>query len=268
MKRLTGILLFLLLQGTFLPVQQTFGQKYYDTTYNVPDTETKGDDEYMESPDSGYVDAGEPADTIVNELISYKPFALNSDSITALKNDKDFYYMAYLDSLLKAERQVVRKPETKSRSISFWNLDFVKYAFWAIAIAIVGFVLYKLFLQNGSLFRTNKKQRLPDLETNDDIVAEDIESHLQRAIKNGNFRLATRYQFLKTLSALGDKGVLQLSSDKTNYQYASELRQKSYANLFARISLQYEYVWFGKFDINAEQYAGIQQQHQEFLRQI
>ncbi len=201
-------------------------------------------------------------------------YFLNEDSVKLLRQSKGFGYMAYLDSLLKA-REIAKKkePEKKqeqepSSTISFWDLSFIKILCWAVAIGVVGFVLYKLFLGQGGAFSGNAKNNIPQVDLDEEPDMDDLEGQLKKAIQLGNYRLATRYLFLKTLQQLSIKNAIALSTEKTNIQYSQELRGKPYAESFARLCLLYEYVWFGEFDINEGQFASILQQQQQLAKAI
>jgi hypothetical protein len=272
MTKITGIIIFLLLAGLCLPVNNALCQNNNDTL--VVDTSSGIEivappvEEFEEEYDEDEEETTESGEAIIAVLKS-----IPADSLNAIKNDKGFAYMAHLDSLLRAAQNAKnKKPEVKEpvrdNSSSFWDLEVVKYIFWGIAIAVVGFVLFRLFSGEGGMFTTNKTLAMPEVTTDEEIPESDLEGLLQKAIRNGNYRLAVRYQFLKTLNRLGEKGILQLSTDKTNYQYATEIQGKPYANSFARLSLQYEYVWFGEFDLNKEQFEIVQNEHQQFLKQI
>jgi hypothetical protein len=195
---------------------------------------------------------------------------LSEDSIKSLRRAKGFEYMAYLDSLLKAKKEVQHEPqqEREKPSFSFWNIGIVKLLCWMVAIGVVAFVLYKLFLGQGGAFSTNAKNNVPQVDMDEEPDMDDLDGQLKRAIQSGNYRLATRYLFLKTLQQLSDRNAISLSSEKTNIQYSQELRGKPYADSFARLCLLYEYVWFGEFNINGEKFASIQQQQQQLAKAI
>jgi len=205
-----------------------------------------------------------------NKKIMAAIIFLSEDSIKSLRKAKGFEYMAYLDSLLKAKKEVKQEPQQEQErpSISFWNIGIVKLLCWMVAIGVVAFVLYKLFLGQGGAFSSNAKNNVPQVDMDEEPDMDDLDGQLKRAAQSGNYRLATRYLFLKTLQQLSDKNAISLSTEKTNIQYSQELRGKTYADSFARLCLLYEYVWFGEFNINEEQFATIQQQQQQLTKAI
>ncbi len=250
----------LLLPAFFCPAQNND-----DTAYTNVDTVTAAykDNDYIPSTK----DEKEP-DSSIEILPVIRTIA--EDTITAIKHQPDFLYMTYMDSLLRArqrEKENMPEQEVDDSSPTIWDLGIVKFICWAAAIGLVGFVLYRLFLGGGFFFR-NKKQELPAVELEDAPDESDLEKGLQQAIAKQDYRMASRYLFLITLGRLGEKGALNLSTEKTNYQYTAELAGKPYANRFAKLSLQYEYVWFGGFPINQAQFTMLQQQHQQFLKEI
>ncbi len=235
-----------------------------DTSIEIVAPPTISDDEHEEEEDTG------------NVLTDIDPYSrvISADTIAAYKKNASFGYMAYLDSMLRADEKARQaQPPPKEVMIedspSVWDLGIVKLLCYLVAIGLVGFVIYKLFIGQGLFFRNKKStSAVPAVELDEVINESDLEKALRTAISKKDYRLGVRYLFLMTLQRLGDRGALQLSTDKTNYQYATELSGKSYAVRFAQLSLQYEYVWFGNFNISESQFSALQQQHQQFLKEI
>jgi hypothetical protein len=205
-------------------------------------------------------------------------------SIQEYKLDKDFAYMKYLDRLLRQTKNLTldtfsiknsnttkRKNNSPPKSVNTFNLfsqSLVKIFLWLLAICFIGFLLYKLF-NAGNFFKRNRsfkrstdiqpeEESVPDVSTYDKLIAQ--------AVTNKNFRLAVRYNYLQILQRLADAGVVQLSADKTNYQYVNELSNKPYQNDFAVLTSHYEYVWYGKFDITEETYNKLSNNFKTFSR--
>lgn len=266
-KRFPRFLLVTILTAALLLPARFCTAQLDDTAYTTVDTAVAYNDneaDYIPSTEDGKEDL--ESNTEILPVMR----TISADSMAAIKRRSDFFYMTYLDSLLRArQKEKDNQPEEvrEDDTSSVWDTGIVKLICWSVAIGLVGFVLYKLFL-GGGLFFSNKKQELPAVHLEDTPDDSDLEKALQQAIKKEDYRMATRYLFLITLNRLGEKGALQLSTEKTNYQYATELAGKPYANQFAKLSLPYEYVWFGGFTINQQQFAALQQQHQQFLKEI
>ncbi len=196
-------------------------------------------------------------------------------SISTFKQTKSFAYIKYLDSLLRQSkdlkadtfsidkatgagkmREKNQRPVPSRLSINFLNNGFIKMLLWALAIFFIVYILYKLFFAD-ILFRKNSiKYKAPKPE----IIEEDLNDPLAynklilQAASDKNHRLAVRYLYLQTLQMLSGKGLLQLSPDKTNYQYVNEISNGNYKKEFSSVTLNYEYAWYGAFDISEDVY--------------
>ncbi len=217
-------------------------------------------------------------------------YAIEDDSMQEYRKDKDFAYMKYLDSLLRKTKDLKsdtftinnansfkRKngnqnndPQKNKLKFNLFNKFGVKIFLWLLAICFIGYVLYKLFA-GGDFFKSNYKNK-PFLDSQArEEVASDISAYdklIAQAVVNKNFRLAVRYFYLQTLQRLSDSAALQLSADKTNFQYVNELHGKPYQNEFASVTVNYEYVWYGKFEINEETFKNLSNDFRAFSKKI
>jgi len=66
--------------------------------------------------------------------------------------------------------------------------------------------------------------------------------------------LAIRYYYLLTLKTLNLKKYIKFENEKTNAQYLNEISKKPFKNDFAYLQYLYNYIWYGKFSINTNQY--------------
>jgi hypothetical protein len=228
--------------------------------------------EPVEEDDSPLVDDTERPDT----SLYFKYLYASKDTVQYWKSMKAFAYAAYLDSLLrnrglekkrqeqkKQERSSNKRSSTESSSSDtvtfdaspgFFSSPIITVLLWILAGGFVLFIIYSLFLKDG-MFRRNTKSVAGNgsSEMNAEEVkpGTDMDSLIAQALRDNNFRLAVRYQYLKNLHKLAEKGFVQYAVDKTNYQYVNELTNAGLRNEFAGITLNYEYVWYGEFDIDA-----------------
>jgi hypothetical protein len=221
-------------------------------------TATKAqDDKYV------YSDSSESENVIeIDTTVYFSQLTVSSDTVEAWKNLKSFAYTKYLDSLLKAKKEEENKQKKNykepvgdswlDRLLSSRGLE---YFLWGLAIFFVLFILYKLFLTEGAFTkRTASATATPEV-TEENISSEsDFTGLIRDAVKNGNYRLAVRYQYLQTLHKLANKNFVELATDKTNYQYVREIANQQYQNDFAALTLNYEYVWYGEFNIDENIY--------------
>lgn len=221
-----------------------------------------------EVPASEMVD-DEPADTTLR--INKLEFAY--DSVKNWRHLKSYAYTAYLDSLLKA-RQLQKPSQTSlprnSIFSGFFNAGMVNILLWTLAIVFVLFIIYRLFLADGVFRRKTKKTDDLDPRMAAEIITpeSDFDMLIRQALQSGNYRQAVRYQYLRTLHLLAGKKLLQLSADKTNVQYVNEITNRAYRQDFAAITLNYEYVWYGRFEIDKNIYQRIEIDFTGFNKKI
>lgn len=226
--------------------------------------------------DSAYVEQDEEQATTENDVydtaLLVNPWHYPADSLKRIQRQSDFKYVSNLDSLLKKwqeenlkKQQPIEPVETES---SGDGLPFLRFLLWGIAIAVLLFVIYRLFLSEAGLFAAptrNKSLTIAEEEVTDEGY---LERQLKEAIRAANYRLAIRYLYLQSLSKLADKGWLELSPDKTNYQYVRELKKPLLKNDFARITLHYEYAWYGDFQIEADLFQPVKNDFDQFQTKI
>lgn len=219
------------------------------------DTALVYDEEYAGSDDMESVDTS----LYLNNLY------LSVDSVNNWRNLKHYAYLKNLDSLLKNKPK--EKPaRTRSSSgpgffDSLLSSRLISVLLWSLAIFFVLFIIYRLFLAEGVFQRKTKSLKNAEAAVEEEVITSesDFDELIKQALKNGSFRLAVRYQYLRTLHKLADKNMLELAPDKTNYQYVREIASSQHQNEFASLTLSYEYVWYGEFEINQDTYRKIDQ---------
>ncbi|MDB5201374.1 MAG: hypothetical protein JWQ27_783 [Ferruginibacter sp.] len=219
-----------------------------------------------ESDDHANVERADSTETFVSEGVS-------ADSIRAWKKEKQFAYMRNLDSLLKGQQKEEPAVQTPApRSISFFDALFgsgiVQAILWILAIGFVGFILYRLFISEGAFRRVAKDASVQEQATEEEIVmSRNYDALIHEACKQPDYRAAVRYLFLKTLQKLSERSLVIFSVDKTNSLYVKEVPPAK-QNEFAGLVLAYEYVWYGKLQIDKEQYEKIESRFTGFLQKV
>ena len=234
---------FFLISGIFFFAIKDFAQepKALDTvrviSSEVDSTDEEAEEEFVYNP----------------ELVSqYRP--VPKDTINAISKDKRFYYKNYLDSLLRASKKAVK---VKKENTGFFQ-SLYEFLIWIGAITIVGFLIYRLFFSQSSLFLRNRAGWNVKIKTEENEIPADLNELLQQAINRSEYRLAIRYLYLKALKDLAGKGFLEISPSKTNFQYVSEVSRRHFANEFASLTLKYEYVWYGNYSVDENLFRQIQ----------
>ncbi|MBN8697586.1 MAG: hypothetical protein J0L87_13730 [Bacteroidetes bacterium] len=129
------------------------------------------------------------------------------------------------------------------------GLSIFQYALIIAAIVLIIILLVKTDIR--SVFYGKSASVAIDFkELDEDIHKINFEELIAKAIANKDYRKAVRLHFLKLLKDLTDKNLIKWQIDKTNHDYSIELAQSKYSSQFQELSLLYEYIWYGDFDIN------------------
>ncbi|WP_154368421.1 DUF4129 domain-containing protein [Maribacter luteus] len=126
-----------------------------------------------------------------------------------------------------------------------------------ILIGILLFLLIKFFLNvnTRSLFYSKNNEATVALSEEEHIIKnEDIDQLIQKALEVKNYRLAIRYYYLLILRQMSDKELIAWEPQKTNDDYISELKKKELQQPFGHITWLYDYIWYGDFPIDRDQY--------------
>lgn len=190
-----------------------------------------------------------------------RPVVYNSQQPTGAQwnkiiNDKDFWYKDKIEYTPQPPGKTPKQPDLRwlDRIVLFFRF-FTTVLGHAILlgllIAIVGYVLYRIVSGEGKgLFvKNSKKQITPDEEqvSEEDLLASNWESKLQKALHIGDKRLAVRYSYMLVLQLLQHRNLISYRHDKTNIEYYRELVDEDTKNAFRRMMRQYEYSWYGNY---------------------
>ncbi len=131
-----------------------------------------------------------------------------------------------------------------------WNSEILRVVSYVLIVSIIFMLLYYL-VKNISIdgFKVKKNTLQADKFTAplEDIEHLDIEGLLQRAIREGNFKLAVRLYYLDLLKKLNENKIIVWKKDKTNRDYLTELFLKDYYfEEVKKLTLAYEQVWYGE----------------------
>jgi hypothetical protein len=193
---------------------------------------------------------------------------LPASAIKQLKEDDDFWY--------RDKKVGKEKPEKEKQG--FWSRLFssklFRVIFWILIIAaLLGIIVVYIANSGGWLFARRGKRITARGGTTvaaetDNIFAMDFDARINQALSEFNYRLATRLLFLRVLRKMSEKNIIQYSIDKTNMDYMFELGNTAYFKDFAQASRTYEYVWYGNFDVQQNQFSAIRQRLDDFNQKL
>ncbi|NOU38005.1 MAG: DUF4129 domain-containing protein [Ferruginibacter sp.] len=269
-----NILLVTLFCCNIFLVMPLFAQIDSNSVIENTITEANTNNEDIDDVSPNYENFGKEVlgDTVVN----FSDLIINQDSITAWKNSKKYAWFANLDSLLKEKQILERQNVAKNRKdigtgisffSSFLNSSILHFFLWFVAIAVVVFIVFKLFLNNG-LFLKKSKSIVTEIEIADENdITKDFETLYKNEYKNGNMRMAVRYLFLLTLQNLNNKTYIKFAVDKTNSNYVAEILVTKRKD-FAELALLYEYIWYGNIPLHPETFDNIEKKYKQFFNTL
>jgi hypothetical protein len=138
-----------------------------------------------------------------------------------------------------------------------------------IVVLFLGILAWYL-LQNNIVGR---RQSIIGKNSSEEISAENIfeinyQKEIEKAVNSGDYRLAIRLMFLRLLKQLSQKKIIEYKHGRTNFDYLSQLYSTGYYNDFFRLTRNYEYTWYGKFDVNPETFGIIKNEFENFDRKL
>lgn len=163
--------------------------------------------------------------------------------------------------------------------LEFWRLigklfegaaanPFSRYIFIGLGVAVVILIVLKLIGSENIFSKKSKETILPYDVLTENIHEIDYEQELQRLVAEGKFRLAVRLLYLRALKKLSDAELIEWQPEKTNYHYLTELREPALKNDFGKLTLQFDYIWYGDFPVDANRFEPINQSFNHFNNQI
>lgn len=137
--------------------------------------------------------------------------------------------------------------------INYQTLEYIVYAFLGVATL---YLIIKFLMQSpiNSVFKTETKDIDSFKYVEENIKDINFDILISEALKDNNYRLATRYLYLKSLKLLTNKNIIDWHYDKTNSDYINEISDENIKMIFKRISYIYDYVWYGEFPIDETVY--------------
>ena len=270
-KRIKVCLLLLLLGAIVIP---SYAQSQDDTTVTkteviiedpnqdsaenlldeyAPDEESQEDKQQFEKKSA--------FDFLTDSLIKRN---IPADEIKKIQQDEDFWYA---NQIFKKEKN----NEEEDAEVSWLQAGWVKTLLWLVIIGGFAFAII-MFLSDSNIRLFRKKinvfaDKKQDEET-EDIFEINYRDRIDKAVREGNYRLAVRLMFLQMLKTMSGRNIIQYKQDRTNFDYLLQLRDKKHYHDFFRLTRNYEYTWYGNFPVNDEAWQLIKNDFEKFNNTI
>ncbi len=144
---------------------------------------------------------------------------------------------------------------------------------YLVAGAVVIFAVYMIvraILNKESAWifgKSRKNIAVQDID-GENIHEMDFPVLVEDTIATGNYRLAIRYYYLWLLKELSEREIIQWHYEKTNSDYAYEIKKESLRKQFEYLSYVYDYSWYGEFPINESAFAKVRKAFRETLNTL
>ena len=144
---------------------------------------------------------------------------------------------------------------SNAQSSSF--TDVALKIFYVVILLLVIFFIFKAVMNKEGKWvfgKSSDKSIIPITDIENNIHATDFKSLIHRAEKEDNYRLAIRYYYLWLLKSLTTAEVIEYDVEKTNSDYYYEIQSESIKEEFSYTSYLYNYIWYGEFNIDQNQF--------------
>ncbi|BDD10417.1 hypothetical protein FUAX_28490 [Fulvitalea axinellae] len=147
----------------------------------------------------------------------------------------------------------------------------LKILAYAIVIGFLLWVAYYVARRYSGF--SNPNVRNADLSFSEDLEKDirdlDLDGMLKAALSAKDYKAAVRVLFLLSLRSLSKGEFLEVSREKTNYQYVRELRERpEMRETFRRITFEFERFWYADLMAGEEDFDRVSGYHEELKKQI
>jgi hypothetical protein len=187
--------------------------------------------------------------------------------IKRLKEEKAFWY-ADKDFNKKIKE---KKQENNKRYVPLSEQTWFQTLLWLLIIGgFAAAVIWYLADNRVGLFRKKNKKAKEDDERvmPENIFAINYQLEIDKATTQNNYRLVVRLMFLRLLKNLSERNIILYKQDKTNFDYLMQLQPTAFYKDFFRITRNYEYSWYGKFEVSVEAYSIIKGEFDHFENRL
>lgn len=198
--------------------------------------------------------------------------SFEKSKLDTYKNQRRFNYFRKRPEQSESVWQKILRwiENTFFRPLDSENLNTLRsLIYYAIFAIILIFIILRLLKSGGvSIFYAKKKAKIQFTESEENIHLIDFDKEISQAIASNLLTKAIRLWYLKVLKKLDDRKLIIWTIDKTNYEYWQEIEAKDLKQEFRDLTYLFEYVHYGDFEINNQNFLEAQQSFERFYGQI
>ena len=183
-----------------------------------------------------------------------------------MKEDKGFIYTEDKNKAVK-QKKVDLAPFANIGK--FFNSTMLTVLMFLLVAILLVVVVYHLFFSGGNYFGKRKSQTDTDSASFENVAEYSAwDQTLKEALDKNDYRLAVRVLYLQTLQQMHQQGWILFEQEKTNWDYVQELKQAEHLKEFTMLTTYFDYIWYGHFDIEGNQYQSIELRYRTFQQEI
>lgn len=153
------------------------------------------------------------------------------------------------------------------------NSGIMSYMGYLLAGTVVLFAVYMIVKalldkETGWIFGKSGKNIATHDLTEEDIRQMDFPSLIEETRQSANYRLAIRYYYLWLLKKMSVKEIIDWHWDKTNSEYAYEIKDSKLKKEFEYLSYLYDYSWYGEFPVDEAAFTKAEKAFRKTLNTI
>lgn len=184
----------------------------------------------------------------------------SSDFVEEVRGDSDFQYPIDVKSEFNLWdfiwNEIIRW--IFSNSLRTDRITIMHFIILAIVTgAVILTVLWLRRQGTGSIFSKSDVDGGLDFDEIADINEVDLGTLIKNSINRQDYREAVRLLYLKSLQRMSEKELIKWRKDATNREYINQLDDYNYRERFSKLTLQFEYINYGEFPIDKENFDEI-----------
>ncbi|WP_131507615.1 hypothetical protein [Meridianimaribacter sp. CL38] len=143
--------------------------------------------------------------------------------------------------------------------------------FYVVVFLLVVYFIFRAIINKEGTWvfgKSSEKNIVPVTDIENNIHVADFKSLIEIAESEKNYRLAVRYYYLWLLRSLTNAQLIDYDVEKTDSDYLYELQSKDNRDQFSYTSYLYNYIWYGEFDVNTQQFDKAKHAFTTFINNV
>lgn len=224
------------------------------------DAQTTSDTERIVSDQTDTIPYYYP-DSIVNRSVSeHLADSFRNSRLYAYANDP-----RYWTNQPVVEKEKRQGPGALEKILGSLTFRIILYTLLALLLV---YVVYRIIVNNSLFYGPSRKLVTEEAVREEEIRDVDLDAKITQSIASGDHRAAVRFMYLKGLQRLDLAGLISYHPQATNYEYTRQLKTHALAGDFEWLTHVYEYIWYGEFRVNEEQFGLLRAYFEKFYKSV